>query len=200
VLGDHSVDYNTTTDFSGPVTQTLADDPDVILVGGPSQPTALVIQALRQQGYEGGFIVMDQAKFEEMEQIVSRSELEGSVGVYPLEAYTTPGAMGFVERFYEKFGHERPPTSETALNYFGLNIVAQAMELAGTADDPNAIRAQLTEAASQLPDARKPYAYDEVTEQGHLTGDVITAFIQNGDYVAIPIPRFGMHGATAARE
>ncbi|MEX2584737.1 MAG: ABC transporter substrate-binding protein, partial [Gemmatimonadota bacterium] len=83
VLTDHSIDYNTTTDFSGPVTQTLADDPDVILVGGPSQPTALVIQALRQQGFEGGFIVMDQAKFEEMEAIDPVSPLEGTVGDYP---------------------------------------------------------------------------------------------------------------------
>jgi branched-chain amino acid transport system substrate-binding protein len=200
VLGDHSVDYNTTTDFSGPVTQTLADDPDVVLVGGPSQPTALVIQALRQQGYEGGFIVMDQAKFEEMEQIVPTEALEGSVGVYPLEAYTNPGAVAFVERFYERFGRERPPTSETALNYFGMHIVAQAVELAGSTDDPQAIRAHLTEAARSLSGDRKPYGYDEVTEEGHLTGDVVTAFVQNGRYTEIPIPRPRPDGVSAGRE
>ncbi|MQA90117.1 MAG: ABC transporter substrate-binding protein [Gemmatimonas sp.] len=195
VLGDHSVDYNTTTDFAGPVTQTLADAPDVILVGGPSQPTALIVHALRQQGYEGGFIVMDQAKFEEMEQIIPRTELEGSVGVYPLEAYTSVGTVGFVERFHEKFGRERLPTSEVALNYFGMHIVAQAMELAGTVADPQAIRGQLTEAARQLSEDRKPYEYDTVTKEGHLTGDVVTAFIQNGEYTAIPIPRRSGRGA-----
>jgi branched-chain amino acid transport system substrate-binding protein len=200
IVGDHSVDYNTTTDFSAPVTQTLADDPDVILVGGPSQPTAIVIQALRQQGYEGGFIVMDQAKFEEMEEVVPMEALEGSVGVYPLEAYTNEGATGFVERFYTKFGRERPPTSETALNYFGLHIIAQAMSLAGSVNDPQAIRAQLTEAARLLPPDRRPYLYDEVTEQGHLTGDVITALVQDGRYEEIRIPRLDESGVATARE
>ncbi|MGD8602620.1 MAG: ABC transporter substrate-binding protein, partial [Gemmatimonadota bacterium] len=51
---DNGVDYNTTTDFSGAVSRALADEPDVLFVGGPSQPTALVIRAAREQGFEGG--------------------------------------------------------------------------------------------------------------------------------------------------
>ncbi|MEX2583144.1 MAG: ABC transporter substrate-binding protein, partial [Gemmatimonadota bacterium] len=157
-------------------------------------------QALRQQGFEGGSIVMDQAKFEEMEAIVPVSALEGSVGVYPLEEYTNEGATGFVERYYERFGRDQPPTSEVALNYFGMLIFAEAMELAGSVDDPQAIRAQLTDAASRLPEDRKPYGYDEVTAEGHLTGDVSTAFVQNGQYTEIVIPRPASDGAVAPRD
>ena len=46
VGGNHGVDYNTTTDFTGAVSRALADEPDVLFVGGPSQPTALVIRRL----------------------------------------------------------------------------------------------------------------------------------------------------------
>ena len=31
---------------------------------------------------------------------------------------------------------------------------------------------------------------DEVTEAGHLTGDVTTAFVRNGEYTPIAIPRW----------
>jgi branched-chain amino acid transport system substrate-binding protein len=187
VLGDHGVDYNTTTDFSGAVTQALAERPDLLLVGGPSQPTALAIRAARQQGFRGGFIVMDQAKFEEMDDVVPVQEMEGSVGIYPLEAYTTPGAQGFVERYYAKFGRERPPTSEVALNYQAMHIIAGAMAAAGTADDPAAIRARLGEAAARLPAEQRPYELTGVTEQGHLTGEVIAAFVEGGRYDPLPI-------------
>jgi branched-chain amino acid transport system substrate-binding protein len=191
VLGDHSIDYNTTTEFSGPVTRALADNPDVLLVGGPSQPTALVIQAARQQGFQGGFIVMDQAKFEEMDDIVPAAYLEGSVGVYPLEKYQTPGAQGFVARFRERFGQDQTPTSEVGLNYQAMHLIARAIGLAGSADDPEAIRAMLSEAARQFPSEERPYEYGVVTADGHMTGEVTATYIRDGEYVALPIPPIG---------
>src|SRR6202790_5917745 len=62
VTGDYGVDYNTTTDFSSAVTKALNDKPDVMLVGGPSQPTGLVIKSARNQGYKGGFAIMDRGQ------------------------------------------------------------------------------------------------------------------------------------------
>ncbi|HEV2149452.1 MAG TPA: ABC transporter substrate-binding protein [Longimicrobiaceae bacterium] len=188
VLGDHSVDYNTTTDFSGAVTRALAERPDVLLVGGPSQPTALVVRAARQQGFRGGFIVMDQAKFEEMDDIVPPEQLEGAVGIYPLEAYTTPGATDFVERYRQKFGADQTPTSESALNYHAMHVVAQAMAAAGTATDPEAIRAHLAEGAARIPAERRPYPIEGVTEQGHMLGEVVAAMVRDGRYAEIAVP------------
>ncbi len=195
VLADHSVDYNTTTEFSGPVTRALANSPDVLLVGGPSQQTALVIEAARQQGFRGGFIVMDQAKFEEMDDIIPYDFLEGAVGVYPLAEYETPGARAFVERFRQRYGQDQTPTSEVGLNYQGMHLIALAMSIAGTATDPEAIRAALSEAAQRYPSDDRPYEYGVVTERGHMTGEVMAAYIENGRYVELPVPQIGYDDA-----
>ncbi|HET9949376.1 MAG TPA: ABC transporter substrate-binding protein [Longimicrobiales bacterium] len=189
VGGDHGVDYNTTTDFSGAVSRALADDPDVLFVGGPSQPTALVIRAAREQGFEGGFLVMDQAKFEEMVEIVPMEYLEGSIGVYPQAIYPTEGTPYFVERYYARYGEDaQVPTSEVAINYQAVHLIALAMQLAGTTSDPEAIRAQVGEAARRMPDELRIFEMEGVTDRGHLARSVYAAHIVNGEYEVVPIP------------
>ena len=106
----------------------------------PSQPTALVIKAAREQGFKGGFIVMDQAKFEGMDGVVPLSMMNGAVGVLPLRDFRSPAAQKFV-RSYEKI-YNKPPTSEMGLNYTGMYVVAKAMELAGSTTDVDAIPGQ----------------------------------------------------------
>ncbi|MFP3948982.1 MAG: ABC transporter substrate-binding protein [Longimicrobiales bacterium] len=189
---DHGVDYNTTTDFTGPVTRALSDDPDVLFIGGPSQPTALVIRTAREQGFEGGFLIMDQAKFMEMLDIVRMEFLEGSIGVYPQETYPTEGAPYFTERYYERFGQDaQSPTSEVAINYQAVHLLAEAMSLAGTTEDPDAIRATVGEAARQLPEELRIFNMHGVTERGHLARDVFAAHVVDGEFVAVPIPSPG---------
>jgi branched-chain amino acid transport system substrate-binding protein len=189
VGGDHGVDYNTTTDFTGAVSRALADRPDVLFVGGPSQPTALVIRAAREQGFQGGFLVMDQAKFEEMLAIVPMEALEGAIGVYPQATYPTEGAPLFTARYYERFGADfQVPTSEVAITYQAVHLFALAMQLAGTTTDPEAIRAAVGEAARQIPDELRIFNMNGVTRQGHLARAVYAAHILNGDFVSVPIP------------
>ena len=197
VGGDHGVDYNTTTDFTGAVTRALADDPDVLFIGGPSQPTGLVIRAAREQGFRGGLLIMDQAKFMEMLQIVSMEALEGALGVYPQEFYPTEGTPGWVARYYERFGDDAPSaTSEIAINYQGLHLIAKAMELAGSTSDPVAIRASFSEAARSVPDELRIFDMTGVTETGHLERAVFAAHVLNGEFVPIQIP---VAGATEIR-
>jgi len=187
--GDHGVDYNTTTDFTGAVSRALADRPDVLFVGGPSQPTALVIRAAREQGFRGGFLVMDQAKFEEMLTIVPMEALEGAIGVYPQATYPTPGAPLFTERYHARFGADfQPPTSEVAITYQAVHLFALAMQLAGTTTDAEAIRGAVGEAARQIPDELRIFNMNGVTRQGHLARAVYAAHILNGDFVSVPIP------------
>lgn len=189
VGGDHGVDYNTTTDFTGAVSRALADDPDVLFVGGPSQPTALVIKAAREQGFQGGFLIMDQAKFEEMSEIVSMDALEGAIGVYPQPTYPLPAAPAFAERYYERYGHEDgPPTSEVAINYQAVHLIARAMELAGTTTDPEAIRAKLGDAMSQLPDSLRILGLEGVDAQGYMQRPVYAAHVVDGEYEPVEIP------------
>ncbi|UBV42127.1 ABC transporter substrate-binding protein [Deinococcus taeanensis] len=178
VLADNGVDYSTTVDYSSAVTKALADKPDVLFIGGPSQPTALVVKAAREQGFKGGFIVMDQAKFEQMDQIVPRNYLDGSVGVLPTKEF--PGTQVFVAQYQRQF--KKIPTSEAALNYMGMNIIAKAMELAGTTDDPMAIRAQLNAAAKALPRSKTVYKLFGVTDRGHVDAEFVVASVKNGQY------------------
>lgn len=151
VGANNGVDYGTTVDYSAAVTKALSEKPDVLFIGGPSQPTALVVKAAREQGFKGGFIVMDQAKFEQMDQVVPVSYLNGSVGVLPTKELA--GTQLFVTQYQRAY--KKIPTSEAALNYMGINVIAKAMELAGTTDDPAKIKAKLTPPPRRCPRARR---------------------------------------------
>jgi branched-chain amino acid transport system substrate-binding protein len=181
------VDYNTTTDFSGVVSQVLAEKPDVLFVGGPSQPTALVVRAAREQGFKGGFLMMDQAKFEEMATVVSMADLEGSVGVHPQEIYPASGVPLFVANFRKRVGPAPVLVSEIALNYQAVHIAARAMALAGTTTDVEAIRKRVPEVVSQLPPAIAISDIREVNDRGHIVRHVFGAHIRDGKFVPLPI-------------
>ncbi|BDP40591.1 branched-chain amino acid ABC transporter substrate-binding protein [Deinococcus aetherius] len=178
VGANNGVDYATTVDYSSAVTKALAEKPDVLFIGGPSQPTALVIKAAREQGFKGGFIVMDQAKFEQMDTVVPRAYLDGSVGVLPTKEF--PGTQVFVNQYQRAY--KKIPTSEAALNYMGMNVIAKAMELAGTTDDPQAIRAQLNAAAKALPQNKTVYKLTGVTPGGHVDAEFLIASVKDGKY------------------
>ncbi|GAA5513534.1 hypothetical protein Dcar01_02273 [Deinococcus carri] len=184
VGSNNGVDYSTTVDFSSAVTKALAEKPDVLFVGGPSQPTAQVIKAAREQGFKGGFIVMDQAKFEEMNTIIPQAYLDGSVGVLPTIEY--PGSQAFVAKYQRAY--KKIPTSEAALNYVGMHAVARAMALAGTTTDPVAIRAKLGQAAASLPKSVGIYAVKGVTPAGHLDSDVVAASVKGGKFTKLRLP------------
>jgi len=73
VTADKPANYSNKTDFSAPLAAALATKPDVMLIGGPSDVTALVIEQSRGMGYKGGFLLMDQAKIDYIAQ-----KLEGT--------------------------------------------------------------------------------------------------------------------------
>ena len=189
VLKNNGVDYTTTTDYAGPVTQALNENPDVLFVGGPSQPTALVIEEARKRGFKGGFIVMDQAKFEEMETFTDKKNLNGSVGVFPTIDYPGPGTDQFVKYYKDKIGGDRPPTSEVALNYQAMHIIAQAMADSGSVEDPKAIMDAVDGAAGEIKDEYRPYSIDGMTDDGHLNGPVIATLVKDGKYTELKVPQ-----------
>ena len=185
LLTNNEVDYNTTTDFSSVVSKALSEKPDVLFVGGASQATALVIKAAREQGFKGGFVVMDQAKFEEMNKLVPMAMLEHSVGVMPMVAHPDFRAAKFVEQYRQKKGPDRDPPREVSLTYGAMRVVARAMELAGTVTDARAIHARLDEAASTLPDEFKPSELLGVDAKGHMKQTVIAAHVVGGKFVPL---------------
>ncbi|PYE54144.1 ABC transporter substrate-binding protein [Deinococcus yavapaiensis] len=179
VVGNYGVDYNTTTDYNPTVTRALADKPDVMLIGGPSQPTALVVKAAREQGYKGGFMVMDQAKFEQMTAIASTTQLNGSIGVLPVGDYRTAGAQRFIKEYAKVFDN-KVATAEPALNYLGLYMVARAMEIAGTTTDASAIRAAMPQAARTLKASQQLFGPASINERGQLNSQLQIALFRSG--------------------
>ncbi|MCP2254518.1 amino acid/amide ABC transporter substrate-binding protein, HAAT family (TC 3.A.1.4.-) [Prauserella aidingensis] len=190
VLTDNSIDYATVSDFAGPVSRTLAENPDVIFLGGPSQPTAVIIEEARRQGYEGSFLIMDQAKFEEMEKFTDPENLNDSIGVKPVRDYDDPGTDDLIDSYAEEVTKERPVTSEVALNYQAAAIVVTAMQVAGTIDDPTAIREALPDALGQVDDRFHVSGFPtEITDAGHLrNADLEAAYrTPEGEYEYLSI-------------
>ncbi|HJU42004.1 MAG TPA: ABC transporter substrate-binding protein [Vicinamibacterales bacterium] len=185
LLTNNEVDYNTTTDFSSVVSKALSEKPDVLFVGGPSQTTALVIKAAREQGFKGGFVVMDQAKFEEMNKLVPMEMLENSVGVMPMIHHPDFRAAKFVEKYRQKKGADRDPPREVSLTYGAMRIVARAMELAGNTSDARAIHAKADEAAATLPDEFKPSELLGVDAKGHLKQVTVAAHVVGGKFLPL---------------
>jgi branched-chain amino acid transport system substrate-binding protein len=188
VLGDNSVDYNTTADFSGVVSKVLSEKPDVILVGGPSQPTGLVIKAARDQGYNGGFVMMDQAKFENVSAVVPLSRLDGTVGIAPTEKYTGPGLKTFLAAYEKAYGKDRPPNAEVVVNYMTMHAFARAMTLANSTTDTGAIMSKINEAVKTLPKNEQPISVNGVSKAGHLELNLFSEQIVKGNYQPVAIP------------
>jgi branched-chain amino acid transport system substrate-binding protein len=80
VVYDSTIDFTKETDFFTILTNALKEKPDVLFIGGASEPTAKVAKQARELGFKGGFIVMDQAKFDEMKSVTGSYDLlNGSI-------------------------------------------------------------------------------------------------------------------------
>lgn len=174
--------YNTEADFSTYVSKAVATKPDVMFVGGASQPTAMVIKQARDMGFKGGFIVMDQAKVESMAEVIGIEALEGAVGVYPLYLYPKSDQetlKKFVDTFKTKYG--KTPTWENGWHYETMWILAKAMEKAGTVDDPAKIFAS---APQVLPIDPKiaPIGISGITPEGGYDRGGSGTMIKDGKY------------------
>jgi branched-chain amino acid transport system substrate-binding protein len=189
IVAENPVDYNKESDFSPAVTKALSGKPDVLFVGGASQPTALVIKAAREQGFKGGVIMMDQSKVEEVEQVLKDPKLlEGVIGVLPASQWPTQGTKKFVDSYKKKFGADKIPTSEVIYHYMAMHLFAKAMELAGTTDDPAVIRAKINDACKQLSDDKIPLVPKGISKDGALITTPKATTMKDGKYIEIPLP------------
>ncbi len=180
VVAENPMSYNRATDFYSGVSRVLAAKPDVLFIGGASEPTALVVKQARELGFKGGFIIIDQAKIDEMAQVTGGyAPLEGSIGVLPVVEDASPNSKAFVER-YRKMFPGRTPSSEVQLNYTSVWATVQAMKLAGTVSDAVAIRAQLDKAMKTLPASVNPFGYNGVDERGGTLANGRVAAVENG--------------------
>ncbi|WP_174734862.1 ABC transporter substrate-binding protein [Mesobacillus harenae] len=184
IVYNSSIDFAKDTDFFTLITNALKEDPDVLFIGGPSEPTAKLAAQARELGFEGGFIVMDQAKFDEMKRVTgSYDVLNGSIGVMPLVESDTPAIPQFVENYRAKFDEE--PGSEAGLNYIGMHAFAEAMKAAGSVDDPKKIREAMKEGLANLPEEKKIYIIPGIGDDGGFESELIVAAVEDGKIVPI---------------
>ena len=180
VVAENPMSYNRATDFYSGVSRVLAAKPDVLFIGGASEPTALVVRQARELGFKGGFAIIDQAKMDEIVAVTgSYDSLEGSIGVLPLIEDKAPDSKAFVER-YRKLYPGRTPSSEVSLNYTAVHATALAMKLAGSVTDAAAIRASLDQAVRQLPPLVNPNAMSGVDEKGGTLANTRVATVEKG--------------------
>jgi branched-chain amino acid transport system substrate-binding protein len=190
IVADNPMSYNKATDFYSGVSKVLAAKPDVLFIGGASEPTGLVAKQARELGFKGGFMIIDQAKMDEMAKVMGGyAQLEGSIGVLPVIEDPTPNSKGFVERF-QKIYPNRIPSSEVSLNYTAVHATAMAMKLAGTTTDAAAIRANLDKAFKQLPGAHNPNGIDGVDEKGGTVADTRVGVVEGGKVKERPLSSF----------
>lgn len=181
VVAENPMSYNRSTDFYSGVSKVLASKPDVMFIGGPSEPTGLVVKQARELGFKGGFILIDQAKMDEVAKVAGSgyASLEGAIGVLPVVEDSKADTRAFVERFRKAYPG-RDPSSEVSLNYTATHALALAMKEAGTTSDAAAIRAALDKAFKALPPAHNPHDIDGVDERGGTTANTRVAVVENG--------------------
>ena len=179
VVANNPMSYNRAADFYSGVSRVLAAKPDVMFIGGASEPTGLVVKQARELGFKGGFVIIDQAKMDEVSKVSGGyASLEGAIGVLPMVDDSTPDAKAFVERF-RKLHPGRDPSSEVSLNYSAVYAAVEAMKLAKTATDATAIRAQLNQAMKTLKPANNPNGLSGVDDKGGSLADTRVAIIEN---------------------
>lgn len=186
VVAENPMSYNRAADFYSGVSKALAEKPDVLFVGGASEPTALVVKQARELGFKGGFIVMDQAKLDEMARVLGGDYkvLEGAIGVMPVSEDPLPESKDFIKRF-DKVYPGRVPGSEALWNYTAVHATFKAMQLAGSASDTKAIHAKLGEAYKSLPTALNPNHVTGVDERGGTVTVVRGAGVRDGKVEAV---------------
>ena len=181
VVADNPMDYNKSADFFTGVSRIVAGNPDVMFVGGASEPTGLVVQQARQMGFQGGFIVMDQAKIDEVAAVAGGMDmLEGAIGVVPLSLYETEAAKSFIQRYQSKYGKE--PGSEAAYNYLALHALAEAMD-ATDSTDPRVLRGAIAAALKNMDASKNPYGVTDVDDNGGFVTRTTLAVVRNGRIV-----------------
>ncbi|MBO9649941.1 MAG: ABC transporter substrate-binding protein [Variovorax sp.] len=181
IASNNPMSYNRSADFYSGVSRVLAEKPDVLFVGGPSEPTALVVKQARELGFKGGFLIMDQAKLDEMAKVTDGlGPLEGSIGVLPVSYDERVGPKTFAAAYRKAYGADKDPTTESSYNYAMTHAVAAAMKLAGTASDATAIRAKMGEAISKLPKETNAGEFKGVDAVGGTVVDPLVATVEGG--------------------
>ncbi|WP_084268672.1 ABC transporter substrate-binding protein [Oceanobacillus damuensis] len=188
IVYESEIDFAKETDYFTIMTNALNQKPDVLFVGGPSEPTALVIKQAKELGFEGGFMIMDQAKMEEMSGFLGGYDLlEGSIGALPIDQQiNNPASVDFVKKYTERFD-EQFATADSSLSYQSLYVLVEAMKAAGTVEDKKAIMEAANEGIQNLPEEKMVLPLKEISDVGSLQWVFDAAAVKDGEVIPVPL-------------
>ncbi|NLX53454.1 MAG: ABC transporter substrate-binding protein [Deltaproteobacteria bacterium] len=180
VTVDKSTNYYARTDFAAPLEEALATNPDFILIGGPSATTALIIEQARSKGFEGGFLLIEQAKLDAIRSVMVKPlGMEGCIGVARVSDVPFAVSDKFTSAYLAKY--KRSLTWEAVNNYAGMYALARAIVAAGTASDVRAIRAAFPKAFPVLGD-RYPMEIYGITSAGRFITAAVAQEVKHGRF------------------
>jgi branched-chain amino acid transport system substrate-binding protein len=149
LVADKPANYYKETDFSSQLTAIMATKPQLMVIGGPSAPTALVIEQARAMDFKGGFILIEQARADYVKKILKGTKLmENVIGQGAVDSLPFAAAPSWHRRYNRVY--KLAATLGTVQNYDGMHALARAIEAADTADNVTAIRAAFSKAFPML--------------------------------------------------
>lgn len=120
------------TDFSGPATQIIDENPDVVALSMLGQEATLMAKTLRDRGYEGRLVttygISNAANYE-----IGGETLDGII--FPIAftpQMTTPEAVAFTEAYSAEYGEV--PDVFAAQGYTAVLLAAEGLRQAGSGD------------------------------------------------------------------
>jgi len=179
--------YYREVDFSSQITAVLSTSPDVMLIGGPSDATALIIEQIRNMGFKGGFMIVDQVRLENLTKLLKGTDKIGNAIIgAPMTCNTMPTMKAHWKKYKDIY--HRDPNWESIMNYMVMHCLAKAIKAAQTADDVFAIRAAFPKAYPHMAD-KYPTEVWGLTSNGRQLSAPTFVALKNG----VMEPAYGVY-------
>jgi len=181
ILADKPANYYTETDFSAQLTAAINTKPDFLLIGGPSAPSALVIEQARSLGFKGGFILIDQAKPDYIAKTLGNklTLLEGMISTGDIKRLPLPIMPAYSKKYNAAY-KGAVVNAENCLNYNMMHIIARAIA-ASQSLDAKVIRKNIAKALPTAGD-KFPNELFNIEENGVMNCGTIMQYVNNGQF------------------
>ncbi len=174
ILGSRPANYYQSTDFTPQIREIMTSHPDVLLVGGPSPTTALLIEQARKLGFRGGFMLIDQAKLDMLAKLLGGTQLiQNAIGVAKISSFNSiPVAADYFKKYSAEY--KRVHSWDALLSYAATLVLAKAITESGQPDNPEAIRASYSRIFPMV-GGKNPIPIFGISEKGRQE---VPAFVQ----------------------
>lgn len=119
-------------DYSANVNNVLSTDPDFIYWTGYYQEGGLIINQLRQAGYDGDIMVADGSVDKQLIEIAGEDNAQGVFATMTQTPDTIPGSEDWIAKYKEAFNSDPGPYSTQS--YDAVRVAAEGMKNADSTD------------------------------------------------------------------